>query len=174
MFWKLIIAVTITVLSILVHLFLEDRLFSPGQLPVIPDICWTDECENRERVEPFRISVSDSNLKDLKERIGSDLKKVVDPLDDTGFEYGLNGEYLRQLGKYWNDSYNWRQQEKLLNSFPQFTTKIDGLDIHFLHVKPKPNSAMKIVPLLLVHGWPGSFVEFLDIIPILTSGRERS
>ena len=173
MFWKLIIAVTITVLSILVHLFLEDRLFSPGQLPVIPDICWTDECGNRERVEPFRISVSDSNLKDLKERIGSDLKKVVDPLDDTGFEYGFNGEYLRQLGKYWNDSYNWRQQEKLLNSFPQFTTKIDGLDIHFLHVKPKPNSAMKIVPLLLVHGWPGSFVEFLDIIPILTSGNSE-
>ena len=125
-------------------------------------------------MEPFRISVSDSNLKDLKERIGSDLKKVVDPLDDTGFEYGFNGEYLRQLGKYWNDSYNWRQQEKLLNSFSQFTTRIDGLDIHFLHVKPKHDSARKIVPLLLVHGWPGSFVEFLDIIPILTSGRERS
>ena len=125
-------------------------------------------------MEPFRISVSDSNLKDLKERIGSDLKKVVDPLDATGFEYGFNGEYLRQLGKYWNDSYNWRQQEKLLNSFSQFTTRIDGLDIHFLHVKSKPDSTRKIVPLLLVHGWPGSFVEFLDIIPILTSGRERS
>ena len=174
MFWRLSVFVTVTLLSILVHLFLEDRLFSPGHLPVLPDICWTDKCENREKVESFRISVSDSDLDDLKVRIGFDLKKVVDPLDDTGFEYGFNGEYLRQLGKYWNDSYNWRQQEKLLNSFSQFTTRIDGLDIHFLHVKPKPDSARKIVPLLLVHGWPGSFVEFLDIIPILTSGRERS
>ena len=63
-----------------------------------------------------------------------------------------------------------RAQEKLINSFHQFTTKIDGLDIHFVHAKPSSSSEKRIVPLLLVHGWPGSFVEFLDIIPILTKG----
>ena len=170
MFWKLSAALTVTILAILLHLFLEDKLFTPGELPTLPDTCWTAKCEKREQVDPFKISVSDAKLEDLKSRIGSDLKKIVQPLDDIGFEYGFNSEYLKELANYWNNSYNWRQKETLINTIPQFTTRIDGLDIHFLHAKPKPESGKKIVPLLLVHGLPGSFVEFLDIIPLLTSG----
>ena len=173
MFWKLSSALVITLLAILIHLFLEDKLFTPGELPDLPDTCWTDACDKREQLEPFKISVSDAELADLKSRIGSDLKKIVKPLNDIGFEYGFNSEYLKEIAKYWNDSYKWRQQETFINNVPQFTTRIDGLDIHFLHAKPKSESGKKIVPLLLVHGWPGSFVEFLDIIPLLTAGNSE-
>ena len=173
MFWKVSATLTVITLAILIHLFLEDKLLSPGDLPDLPDTCWTTKCDKREQLEPFKISVSDAELADLKSRIASDLKKIVKPLDDIGFEYGFNSEYLKELANYWNDSYKWRQQETLINNIPQFTTRIDGLDIHFLHAKPKSGSGKKIVPLLLVHGWPGSFVEFLDIIPLLTAGNSE-
>jgi len=74
------------------------------------------------------------------------------------------------VAEYWIKTYDWRKEERIINSFPQFTTNIQGLNIHFLHVKPTPVPGKKIVPLLLVHGWPGSVVEFLDMIPLLTSG----
>ena len=116
MFWKLSAALTFTILAILIHLFLEDKLFTPGELPTLPDTCWTAKCEKREQVDPFKISVSDAKLEDLKSRIGSDLKKIVPPLDDIGFEYGFNSEYLKELANYWNNSYNWRQKETLIDT----------------------------------------------------------
>ncbi|MGI9157496.1 MAG: epoxide hydrolase [Marmoricola sp.] len=76
--------------------------------------------------------------------------------------------YLRELVRYWSESYDWRVQEAALNAHPQFTTEIDGQQIHFLHVRsPEPDA----LPLVLTHGWPGSFVEFLDVIGPLTDPR---
>ena len=72
---------------------------------------------------------------------------------------------------FWLNDYDWRSREKYLNSLPQFTTQVNGLQIHFLHVKPKPSPKHKVLPLLLVHGWPGSVREFYEMIPMLTTPR---
>ena len=99
----------------------------------------------------------------MKSRIQSDLDRLkatkVKPLEDSGFEYGFNIEYLiNDVVPYWLKKYDWKKQEKMLNEvLPQFTTSIDGLEIHFAHVKPSAKDAhgKKILPLLMVHGWPG-------------------
>jgi len=161
--------------SIIFVLFLEDKIISPGELPDLPEDCWkaAGKCEKLDKIEKFKLNVTKEQLNDLKLRIDSDLKRVVPPLKNSGFNFGFNSDYLKSLGEYWSQSYDWATQEKLINSFPQYKTRIDGLDIHFLHIIPsKSKNSKKILPLLLVHGWPGSFVEFLDIIPLLTSGND--
>lgn len=83
--------------------------------------------------------------------------------------YGINTNLLKNIINYWQNNYKWRQQEKFLNKFPQFKTNIQGLNIHYLHVKPKYTQGIQVRPLLILHGWPGSVREFYDIIPILTT-----
>lgn len=92
-------------------------------------------------------------------------------LEGVNFEYGFNTAFLQKVLDYWMNSYNWRKRENHLNTFPQFKTNINGLNIHFIHLKPKPEVAAKkkVLPLLLLHGWPGSFVELTKIIPLLVS-----
>jgi pimeloyl-ACP methyl ester carboxylesterase len=82
------------------------------------------------------------------------------------WEQGTELNYIKSLVKYWQNDYNWRIHEEMLNSFPQFKTEIDGLDLHFLHIKSSRSDAQ---PLLLLHGWPGSFLEFIKLIPLLAS-----
>lgn len=79
------------------------------------------------------------------------------------FHYGTNTEILRDILTYWKDEFDWRKIEGAINNvLPQYKTQIDGLDIHFAHVKPNPQVAKgkKVIPLLIAHGWPGSFFEF--------------
>lgn len=116
-----------------------------------------------ERVEPFKIAVDDAVLGDLKDRLGR--TRWPDQIDGTGWEYGVPVATMRDLVEHWRTRYDWRAHEKQLNQFPQFVTRIDGLDIHFLHVRSKEKNAL---PLVIVHGWPGSFVEFAKIIGPLT------
>ena len=111
----------------------------------------------------------------MKSRIQSDLFRLksvgVKPLEDSAFEYGFNSDYLTsEIANYWMKNFDWGKQEKMLNHLmPQFKTKIDGLDIHFAHIKPKSPKNKKVFPILLVHGWPGSFVEFSKIAPKLAA-----
>jgi len=116
-----------------------------------------------EDVEPFHIQVEESVLEDLRHRLA--LTRFPDQIEGTGWEYGIPIDYLRELVGYWGDTYDWRAEEARLNSFDQFTTGIDGQRIHFIHARSAHADA---VPLLLTHGWPGSVVEFLDVIPRLT------
>lgn len=117
-------------------------------------------------IRPFEIKVSESEIDDLKERLGR--TRWPDELPGTGWERGAPKDYLKELVDYWINSYDWRKYEAQLNQFPQFITHIDGQDIHFLHVQsPEPQAT----PLMLIHGWPGSFVEFLDVIDLLTNPR---
>ena len=103
------------------------------------------------------------DLTDLEQRIQSDLSRLravgVKSLEDSGFEYGFNPDYLMTtIAPYWLKTYNWKKQEKMLNDIlPQFITPIDGLDIHFAHVKPDLSLTKdkRVLPLLMVHGWPG-------------------
>ena len=115
------------------------------------------------RVEPFKTTVSDEILKDLHERLNR--TRFPDEVPDTGWEYGTNLAYMKELIEYWRTRYDWRKHEAELNRFAHFKTNIDGLDIHFIHERghgPNPK------PLLLSHGWPGSVYEFMRIIPMLT------
>ena len=109
-------------------------------------------------------------LDDLKDRL-SRANRIVQPLEGVAFEYGFNTDFLKKVVDYWSNKYDWKTRESLLNKFPQFKTNINGLDIHFIQSKPKADVAKgkKVLPLLILHGWPGSFVELTKIIPLLTA-----
>lgn len=114
-------------------------------------------------MEKFEISVDDAVLEDLQRRLAA--ARFPDQIDGTSWEYGIPVDYVRDLVEYWRDGYDWRAQEARLNQFDHFRTEIDGQSIHFIHARSSNADAF---PLLIIHGWPGSVVEFLDVIPRLT------
>jgi pimeloyl-ACP methyl ester carboxylesterase len=115
-----------------------------------------------EAIERFQIHVGDSVLEDLQHRLAH--TRFPDQIEGTGWEYGTPVGYVRELVEYWRDKYDWRAQEARLNELAHFRTRIDGQSIHFIHA---PSRHADAFPLLLMHGWPGSVVEFLDVIPRL-------
>jgi len=115
-------------------------------------------------IVPFRISASDQQLEDLKRRLRATRWPERECVDD--WSQGLPLEYAREVCSYWLEKYNWRETEARLNRFPQFRTEIDGLNIHFIHVRSPHPDAM---PLVITHGWPGSIVEFHKVIEPLTN-----
>jgi pimeloyl-ACP methyl ester carboxylesterase len=121
-----------------------------------------------EEIQPFRIDVSDEELDDLRERL--DRTRWPDELPGVGWSYGVAVEYVKEMTEHWRTSFDWRKQEARLNDIPQFTTTIDGANVHFLHVRSPEPSAM---PLILTHGWPGSVAEFLDVIKPLVDPRSN-
>jgi epoxide hydrolase len=110
-------------------------------------------------VTPFRLEVGDDQLDDLRQRLAR--ARWPEPAPVTDWSQGVPVDWLRDLCAYWQDGYDWRRCEKTLRGFPQFTTELDGLGVHFIHVQsPSPDA----LPLVMTHGWPGSVVEFLDVI----------
>jgi pimeloyl-ACP methyl ester carboxylesterase len=112
-------------------------------------------------IRPFSISVPQSTLDDLRER----LARTRWPAEAEGWGYGTNVSYLKELVAYWQGGYDWRAHEAELNRFSQFTADVDGVSIHFIHER---GSGPNPTPLLLTHGWPDSFYRFHKIIPLLT------
>ncbi len=119
-----------------------------------------------EAITPFRIEIPQEQLDDLRARL--DGAHWPAPLPGDDWDTGVPTHWLRELVEYWRTGYDWRAAEAQLNSFPQFTTEIEGQRIHFLHVRSAEPDAL---PLVLTHGWPGSIVEFLDLIGPLTDPR---
>ena len=114
-------------------------------------------------MRPFLIDVPQADLDDLRERLARTRWPAGSP--EPGWDRGVPLEYLQELAEYWRTGYDWRAAERRLNSHPQFVTRIDGADVHFLHVRsPEPDA----MPILLTHGWPGTVAEFLDVIGPLT------
>ena len=113
--------------------------------------------------QPFTLRVPDSDLKDLRERLAR--TRFPDAARGDPWLYGTDVGYLRRLVDYWRGTFDWRAQEARLNAFPQFKATRPDTDLHFLHV---PGKGPNPLPLLLMHGWPGSVFEFLDFIPGLT------
>lgn len=113
--------------------------------------------------EPFTIAVEEDVLKELNQRLA--LTRWTDEIPDSGWTYGSNLSYMKELIAYWQDGYDWRTQEKMLNSFPQYTVELDDIRLHYLHV---PGVGPDPMPLILSHGWPGSITEFTKIIGPLT------
>src|SRR5436190_1504747 len=115
-------------------------------------------------IRPFRLHASDEDLADLRQRIKATRWPEKEPVAD--FSQGVPLATMQKLARYWTTEYDWRKVEAKLNSYPQFITEIDGLDIHFVHVRSKEKNAL---PVIVTHGWPGSIIEQLKIIDPLTN-----
>lgn len=125
-----------------------------------------------EKLKPFKISVPDSVLSDLQVRLNR--TRIVSSLPGVNFSYGFNSHTLEKVIDYWRNDYDWRGNERLINKYGNFKTQIEGIDIHYIHVKSSGTRSKLTVPLIMCHGWPGSVVEFLKIIPLLNTGSEVS
>ncbi|MEM7410499.1 MAG: epoxide hydrolase family protein [Myxococcota bacterium] len=114
-------------------------------------------------IRPFRIEASDEELDDLRRRLRTTRWPEAEAVDD--WSQGIPLAYVQEVCAYWAEKYDWRDREARLNRFPQFQTEIEGLDIHFIHVRSPHENAL---PLVITHGWPGSIVEFQKVIEPLT------
>jgi pimeloyl-ACP methyl ester carboxylesterase len=125
-------------------------------------------------IRPFRISFSDAEVADMRRRINATkfperetLPELRDrPYDGQRFGQGVPLATMQKLARYWGNEYDWRKAEAQLNKYPHFITEIDGLDIHFVHARSKHENAL---PIVLAHGWPGSFIELLKLVEPLTN-----
>jgi epoxide hydrolase len=117
-------------------------------------------------IQPFRVEIPQGDLDDLRHRLAR--TRWPGEVPGAGWSRGVPLDYLEKLAAYWRDGFDWRAQEARLNQVPQFTTVIDGQPIHFLHARsPEPDA----LPLVVTHGYPGSVVEFLDLVGPLTDPR---
>ena len=111
----------------------------------------------KEQITPFQVAIDDRDLADLADRLARTRWPEREPVE--GWSQGVPLDYLKRLCEHWADAYDWRVREARMNAFPQFRVEIDGLGIHFLHVRsPVPDA----LPLVMTHGWPGSVLEFLE------------
>ena len=115
------------------------------------------------RPVPYRLDVPDAAITDLRQRLGN--TRFPDQAPGEPWSYGTDADYLRELIGYWHRSFDWRAQEARLNAFAQYKVPLHDIELHYLHV---PGVGPAPMPLLLLHGWPGSVIEFLEIIPRLT------
>jgi pimeloyl-ACP methyl ester carboxylesterase len=112
-----------------------------------------------QNIQPFRIDVADETLQRIRAKVAQ--YPWHEMPDDGGWGYGTNLDYLKEFCAYWLDQYDWRKHEADLNRFAHYRTEVDGIDLHFIH---EPGSGPAPMPLIISHGWPGSVVEFNDII----------
>ncbi|XP_061480791.1 epoxide hydrolase 1-like [Rhineura floridana] len=118
-------------------------------------------------IRPFQVKTSEKEIQDLYQRL--DQARYTPPLEGAAFNYGFNSNYLQRVISYWRNQFDWQKQVKILNQYPHYKTTIEGIEVHFVHVKPsRTPKGQAPRPLLMVHGWPGSFYEFYKIIPLLT------
>src|SRR5260370_5684492 len=120
------------------------------------------------KIEPFRIAAPEEEVVDLRRRLA--LTRWPDDLSGAGWNCGVPLSYLKKLEEFWRTGYDWRTHEARLNELPQFRMTSDEQTIHFVHVRSSEPGAL---PLMLIHGWPGSVVEFLDVIsPFSNPGQD--
>src|SRR5215470_3699201 len=122
-----------------------------------------NEAADKAAIRPFRANFPESDLADLRRRIAATRLPTKELVGDRS--QGVQLATMRALADYWSTKYDWRRCEERLNALPQFTTEIDGVEIHFIHVRSKHEDAL---PLIMTHGWPGSVVELLETIGPLT------
>ncbi len=115
-------------------------------------------------INPYQINIAQDQLDDLQARLAKTIWPTV--IDTDSIDAGPSDKHMKEVVHYLQNKFDWRKAEAEVNQYPQFITEIDGQDIHFLHVKSGEQNA---TPLMLIHGWPGSFVEFLDVIDLLTN-----
>jgi pimeloyl-ACP methyl ester carboxylesterase len=114
-------------------------------------------------IQSFSVHISQSVLDDLRSRIRN--TRWPDEIADSGWNFGSSLDYMKELAEYWIYKFDWRKAEDEINAWPNFIADLDGYKIHFLHVKGKGRNSF---PLIITHGWPGSFLEMMKLIPLLT------
>lgn len=114
-------------------------------------------------ITPFSVNVPQQVLDDLKSRLS--LTRWPDEIAGTEWQYGTALSYMKELTNYWQHTFDWRKVEREINSYPNFMADIDGQKVHFMHIKGK---GKRSIPLIITHGWPGSFLEMMKLIPLLT------
>ncbi|XP_023940416.2 juvenile hormone epoxide hydrolase-like [Bicyclus anynana] len=150
---------------------------APSLAPLEPDEWWgptSSRGHTDTSIRDFRVEFDDDMIQDLRNRLWFH-RPLTPPLQGVGFRYGCNTTVLQPWVDYWANEYNFTQRAEYFNQFPHYKTNIQGLDIHFIHVKPKLSGSsgnIKVVPLLILHGRPGSIREFYDAIPALSSPYE--
>ncbi len=115
-------------------------------------------------IQALSVNISQQALDDLKLRLKN--TRWTDEITDSGWNYGANLSYMKELTDYWLHKFDWRKVENEINAYPNFIADIDGYKIHFMHIKGK---GKKSIPLIITHGWPGSFLEMMKLIPLLTT-----
>jgi pimeloyl-ACP methyl ester carboxylesterase len=123
----------------------------------------TEQAADLDTIRPFRVSIPEKEIVELRRRIAATRWPTRELVEDRS--QGVQLTTLRELARYWSNEYDWRTCEKRLNALPQFTTEIDGVEIHFIHMRSRHENAL---PLIMTHGWPGSVVELLETIGPLT------
>ena len=118
-----------------------------------------------EEIKPFKISVADDEVDRYYKKIRDTRVPTRDIVSGAGSDYGFTTEWATELYQTWANDYDWREEEKVINQWPHFTTELEDMTIHFVHARSKAPNAF---PILLVHGWPGSFYEFSQVINLLT------
>nr|AIN34709.1 fatty alcohol acetyltransferase [Agrotis segetum] len=171
--WFSVLAVLTIIVSLLTY-YLFGMWTEPPPLPKLDlEQHWGPypiDMKPDNSIRPFTIEFSDVIVNDLRERL-LHRRSFTPPLENAGFTYGFNTHFLTQVLDFWQNKYNFKEREQFLNKYEHFVTNIQGLDIHYMHVKPKVPGNVTVVPLLLIHGWPGSIREFYEIIPKLTTPR---
>jgi pimeloyl-ACP methyl ester carboxylesterase len=151
---------------------MSSRVPSRGSLPaesLEACVIVTAQSVDRMAAEKFTIQIPNAVLTDLAHRL--DATRWPDELEGAGWEFGSNLGYIRSLADYWRHGYDWRREEAALNQHPHYRIALDGFHIHFVHIRGKGPAPM---PLILTHGWPGSFVEMIRLIPMLTDPAAHS
>ncbi|XP_031622654.1 juvenile hormone epoxide hydrolase-like [Contarinia nasturtii] len=171
-------SVTVTVVAVFACIAYQ-ILLSPLPPPKISTTKYWGPSSQANRVEksevkPFKINYSADVISKLSNRLSEPLN-LVEPLKNVNFRYGFDKHKLEELVKYWRDEYlpKWDGRQKFFNALPQYTTKIQGLNIHFIHTKDQTDKAKYVIPLLLLHGWPSSVREFYNLIPELTKAKDN-
>jgi pimeloyl-ACP methyl ester carboxylesterase len=139
------------------------RVAAAQATPATPSGIGNEPEEGGMTATPFEVNVPQATLDDLRDRLAR--TRWPDEVNGAGWNYGTNLAYLRELIDYWRDGFDWRAQEAAINRFAHFRAEVDGIGIHYIHERgtgPDP------IPLVLLHGWPSSFVQMLDLIPMLT------
>lgn len=120
-------------------------------------------------IRPFTIQIEQDILDDMLRRIQQ--TRWPDAMENSGWNYGADLMYMKELAGYWQTTFDWRKTEMLINSYENYIAEIDGYDVHFMHIKGK---GKKAIPLIITHGWPSSFLEMMKLIPLLTEDKELS
>jgi pimeloyl-ACP methyl ester carboxylesterase len=150
--------------SFVARVFVTVLIAAPWYAMAAPAASETSAASQDARIRAFRVNVPKADLTDLKRRLATTRWPTRELVNDRS--QGVQLATIKELARYWANDYDWRKAEARLNAYPQFVTKIDGVDIHFIHVKSRHPGAM---PMIMTHGWPGSVIELLDVIDPLTN-----
>jgi len=159
-------AIIAVLFAILVYFILKPQTFGP--IEPLEEKWWGEGSRQDESTEiiPFQVEFSESRNSDLLARLRN--TRYFESLENAGWRYGTRPDFMKIVVDYWVNKFSWRNQVDYINQFDHFKTSIDGISMHFLHIKPtNVQPGTKVLPIILIHGWPGSFFEFHKAIPKL-------